>query len=46
MRILSPSVFNFLCGMKPGSIIIGIDEVADVYILKKVFTHAISAHAE
>lgn len=46
VRILSPSVFDFLRGMKPGDIIVGIDEVADAdikRIVKKVFTHAISA---
>ena len=41
VRILSPSVFNFLSGMKPSDIIVGIDEIADTdvkVILKKVFT--------
>ena len=29
IRILSPSVFNYLSGMKPGDIIVGIDECPD-----------------
>ena len=46
VRILSPSVFNFLSGMKPSEIIVGIDEVADAdikVILKKVFTNGVSS---
>ena len=40
IRILSPSVFYYLSGMKPGDIIVGIDECPDPSIrdlLRKVY---------
>ena len=39
VRILSPSVFNYLSGMKPSEIIVGLGEVPDAgvkEILEKV----------
>ena len=32
MRVLCQSVFNFLCGMKPCDIVIGINEVPSAFI--------------
>ena len=37
LRILSPSVFNYLSGMKPGDIIVGISECPDAAIRDLLF---------
>lgn len=37
LRILSPSAFNYLSGMKPGDIIVGISECPDAAVRDLLF---------